>query len=529
MKKTFASALLAFASLAPLIAIAQATSPSASAPTVRTQDGALSGLTTTAGIRAFLGVPFAAPPVRELRWRPPQPVAKWSGVKRADRFAAQCMQARIYDDMVFRNAGTSEDCLYLNVWAPPAATGARLPVLVYFYGGGFQAGDGSEPRYDGESMARRGIVAVTMSYRLGVFGFLAHPELTRESPNGASGNYGLMDQWAALRWVRENIAAFGGDPAQVTIAGESAGSFSVSAQMASPLTRGLFARAIGESGAFMSAPPRSAAEATGVALGTQLDAPSLAGLRAVSAMELVMATNGRPNALRFWPIVDGWFIAESPNVTFAEGRQAKVPLLAGWNSQEGSWRGLVRGTPTPDSVRAVFARLYGANAPDAARAYPAESDAEAMQALTDLAGDQFIGFATWKWLEEHARTGGQPTWRYFYARPRPPMADAPADSPPPPSGAVHSAEIEYAMGNLASNRVFAWTPDDHKVSATMQSYFVNFIKTGNPNASGLPEWPAGAPDGSGRVRRMRIDVDSRAEDEPRGRYLFLDRMSPARR
>lgn len=528
MKLTLASAILALAWCAPLAANAQETSRRAPVPTVRTRLGVLSGATSSSGIRTFFGVPFAAPPVGELRWRPPQPPARWTGVRRADRFAAQCMQARIYDDMVFRNAGTSEDCLYLNVWAPPAATGTRLPVLVYFYGGGFQAGDGSEPRYDGESMARRGIVTVTMSYRLGVFGFLAHPELTRESPNGASGNYGLMDQWAALRWVRENISAFGGDPSQVTIAGESAGSFAVTAQMLSPLARGLFARAIGESGAFMSATPRSAAEATGVALGTQLRAPSLAALRAVSAMELVMATNGRPNALRFWPIVDGWFITESPHVTFAAGRQAKVPLLAGWNSQEGSWRGLVRGTPTPDSVRAVFSRLYGANAPDAARAYPAESDEQAMQALTDLSGDQFIGYATWKWLEEHARTGEVPTWRYFYARPRPPMLDAPAGSAPPPSGAVHSAEIEYAMGNLASNRVFAWTPDDYKVSETMQSYFEQFIKTGNPNRSGLPEWPTGAPDASGRARRMRIDVESRAEEEPRERYLFLDRMAARR-
>ncbi|HEX4683846.1 MAG TPA: carboxylesterase family protein, partial [Gemmatimonadaceae bacterium] len=216
-------------SFAPVLAAAQASAQ------IRTANGVVAGITAPSGIREFRGVPFAAPPVRELRWQPPQPVRDWTGVRPADRFADQCMQARVFSDMVFRNAGTSEDCLYLNVWAPAASganASARLPVLVYFFGGGFVAGDGSEPRYDGESLARRGIVVVTTSYRLGIFGFFAHPELTRESAHHASGNYGLMDQAAALRWVHDNIAAFGGDPSHVTIAGESAGSMSVSALMA---------------------------------------------------------------------------------------------------------------------------------------------------------------------------------------------------------------------------------------------------------------------------------------------------------
>jgi para-nitrobenzyl esterase len=204
-------------------------------------------------VKAFRGVPFAAPPVRENRWRPPQPVKNWAGARLADRFADQCMQARAFGDMMFRNSGVSEDCLYLNVWMPAnASASSALPVLVYYYGGGFVAGDGSEPRYDGESMAKRGIVVVTTSYRLGVFGFFSHPELTAESAHHASGNYSLMDQGAALQWVRDNIARFGGDPKKVTIAGESAGSFAVSAQMASPMARDLIAGAIGESGAFFS-------------------------------------------------------------------------------------------------------------------------------------------------------------------------------------------------------------------------------------------------------------------------------------
>lgn len=505
----------------PSLGAQAARARSAVVPRVTTTTGVVSGLTAESGVRMFRGIPFAAPPVGSLRWRPPQPAARWNGVRDATRFAAQCMQGRIYDDMMFRNSATSEDCLYLNVWTPRGMEGRRLPVLVYIYGGGFQAGDGSEFRYDGESMATRGIVVVTMNYRLGVFGFLAHPELTAESPNKASGNYGLMDQWAALHWVHDNIAAFGGDPAQVTIAGESAGSFSVSAQMVSPLARGLFARAIGESGAFMSATPREGAEANGVAFGKLVRASTLAELRALSAWELLIATSGRPGVPSFWPIVDGWFIPESPAAIYAAGRQARVPLLAGWNSQEGSWRAYLRTTPTSDSARGVFTRLYGERAGDAMRVYPIATDAQAEQSLTDLSGDQFIGYSTWAWLEAHAKTSGQPIYRYYYAHPRP----APSDAKPGdviPKGAVHSAEIEYAMGNLATNHVYPWTADDHAVSATMQAYFANFIKTGDPNAVGLPRWPTGGVDAGGVAMRMRIDVVPKAEEEPRGRYLFLE-------
>ncbi|HNV77356.1 MAG TPA: carboxylesterase family protein [Gemmatimonadaceae bacterium] len=513
-------------SLSPLRVAAQGVSVRYAPPVVRTKDGAVRGIVAASGVHVFRGIPFAAPPVGDLRWKAPQPTPKWSGARAANRFAAQCMQRRVFDDMVFRNAGTSEDCLYLNVWVPPTGASTRRPVLVYFYGGGFSAGDGSEPRYDGERMAARGIVVVTMSYRLGIFGFLAHPELSAESPGKASGNYGLMDQWAALRWVRDNIAAFGGDPAQVTIAGESAGSFSVTAQMVSPRARGLFARAIGESGAFLTGAPLADAVRQGATFGASLGATSLGDLRALSAMELLAAT-ARPGTPGFRPIVDGWFITEAPTATFAAGRQARVPLLAGWNSEESSWRALLRTPPTSDSARAVFARVFGDKASEAARHYPIATDAEAMQSLTDLAGDQFIGHGTWKWLDEHARTGGQPVWRYFYARPRPTPTSG--SNAPLPTGAVHSAEIEYAMGNLALNRAFAWTPDDHRVSATMQGYFANFITSGDPNGAGLPTWPPGAVDASGVARRMRIDVDSRSEDEPRGRYLLLDSVGFMRR
>jgi para-nitrobenzyl esterase len=516
----------------------------AGAPRATTTRGVVRGIALPSGVRAFRGIPFAAPPVRDLRWKPPQPVARWQGVRAADRFANQCMQARVFGDMMFRNAGVSEDCLYLNVWTPrDARLKAGLPVLVYFYGGGFVAGDGSEPRYDGESMATRGIVVVTMSYRLGIFGFFAHPALTAESPHRASGNYAYMDQAAALRWVRDNIAAFGGDPNQVTIAGESAGSASVSAQMASPLAKGLFARAIGESGALMGgnlgATTRASAEQNGVRFADMVGARSLSALRALSATEL-LESSSRPGAPRFGTIVDGWFFPKAPSETFAAGEQSRVPLLAGWNSEEMSGRALLQDEPTAEKVRAVYAQQFGARAAEAEKFFPLGTSDQIAQSLTDLAGDRFIAYNTWKWLEEHARTSGQPVYRYLYARPRPATVEAGVTAnlaggvtrggtaaPAPVSrGAVHSAEIEYAMGNLHLNPVFAWTDEDRKVSQTMQGYFANFIRTGNPNGAGLPEWPTGGVDASGNARRIRIDVETRAEQEPRARYLFLDSAPP---
>jgi para-nitrobenzyl esterase len=514
-------ALLMTATIA--MATASAQTPG---PRVATADGIVAGVTLPSGVRVFKGVPFAAPPTRGLRWKPPQPARRWDGVRPADRFAAQCMQARLFSDMVFRNEGMSEDCLYLNVWTASASSAERMPVLVYFFGGGFRAGDGSELRYDGESMARRGIVVVTTSYRLGTFGFFSHPELTRESARHASGNYALMDQTAALRWVQANIAKFGGDPRRVTIAGESAGSYAVSAQMASPLAANLFAGAIGESGSLLSAtsptPTLAESEQKGARFGAAVGAPTLAALRALSAIELLDAST-KPGVIGFGPNVDGDFLPASPAAIYAAGKQAHVPLLAGWNSEESGPRGVLQETPTPENVATLLSTTFGAQSAQAARVYPAANAQEALQAATDLASDRFIAYSTWKWLEEHGRTGGAPVYRYLFSRPRPPVVN-PAPGGTTPRGAVHSAEIEYAMGNLGSNKVFAWTPDDYAVSQTMQSYFANFVKTGQPNGPGLPSWPAGTPGPDGQVLRMRIDRESRAEAEPRARYLFLDQF-----
>ncbi len=500
------------------------------APRVKIDAGLLEGTVSPAGVRMFRGIPFAAPPVGELRWQPPRPVPAWKGVRSATGFGPRCMQLPIFSDMVFRSNDMGEDCLYLNVWAPVRKAAERLPVLVYFYGGGNVAGDGSEFRYDGESLARKGLVVLTVNYRLGVFGFLAHPELTRESPHHASGDYGLLDQAAALAWVRRNIAAFGGDPKRVTIAGESAGSIAVNAQMASPLSRGLIAGAIGESGAMIyptfAPAPLAVGEQDGLKFAGTLGAgaTSLAQLRALPADSLLRATAG-PGRGRFSVTLDGWFLPRSPEQIFAAGEQAHVPLLVGWNTEESGWRGLLGAQePTPENYVAAVRKLFGANADEALRLFPGSTPEQVMESATALAGARFIAYSTWKWAELQGRTGGRPVYRYLYAQPRPPSR---APSPnPPPRGAVHSAEIEYALGNLATNQVFAWTPEDHTVSAAMQAYFANFVKRGNPNGPGLPPWPASNSGDS--VRVMVLDTNPRAEPMRYGAgFRFLDRVYSA--
>jgi para-nitrobenzyl esterase len=454
-------------------------------------------------------------------------VKNWKGVRNADKFGPRCMQRTLpMADYWFRSNGMSEDCLYLNVWTPAKSDKQRLPVLVYIFGGGFQNGDGSEPRYDGASMARKGMVTVTLNYRTNVFGFFSHPELTKESPHHASGNYGLLDQVAALRWVQRNIATFGGDPKRVTIAGESAGSISVSALMASALSRDLIAGAIGESGAMLSSlPPRPLAEAEqeGVRFAAAAGASSLAALRAMTAeqiQEAVAKSSGPP----FSTDLDGYFLAKPLTEIYAAGEQAKVPLLCGSNSGEQGARGVL-GTsePTPENFANVVRKLYGDRAGEVLKAYAPTTPEEVIEAATELASARFIAYGTWKWAELQAKTGGQPVYRYLYAHPRPKLLPAAGSSgeAPPPRGAVHSAEIQYVMGNLPLDPRYAWEPADYKVSGVMQAFFANFITTGNPNGPGSPNWPAYTSDTHYQI--MRLDSDSHAEPEPHlDRYLALD-------
>ncbi|MEO5682917.1 MAG: carboxylesterase/lipase family protein [Chitinophagaceae bacterium] len=524
------------------VTVAQ-TNENSGSPVVKTVNGTLQGGIEKSGVHSFKGIPFAAPPVGELRWKAPQPVSNWQGPRDAKQFGSNGMQTNIFGDMAFRSQGMNEDCLYLNVWAP-AGNKKNLPVLVYFYGGGFVAGDGSEARYDGESMAAMGMVAVTVNYRLGVFGFMAHPELTKESPNHASGNYGLLDQTAALQWVQKNIAAFGGDPRHVTIAGESAGSVSVSAQMASPLSKDLIAGAIGESGSLLGtlrAMPLAAGEQTGVDFAKTVNANSLAALRAMPAEQLLQAAS-KFGPFRFSMTIDGYFLPKSPYEIYAAGEQAHVPLLAGWNSEEMNAR-MVMGTelPTKENFSKAIQKLYPDKADEVLKLYNPASDAEVEQVATELASDRFISFSTWKWTDMQLKTGGKPVYRYLFSRPRPAMSASmgnaapglaggvvkdttgkPAAKTPPAKGAVHSAEIEYAMGNLASNKVYEWTADDYKISKLMQAYFANFIKTANPNGAGLPQWPAVT--ANNPVQFINIDVNTKVETEKnRERYIFMDK------
>lgn len=499
---------------------------------VKTANGILEG-TFESGIRIFKGVPFAQPPVGELRWKEPQPVKSWTGVRKADKFGPRAMQRPLFSDMNFRSDGVSEDCLYLNIWTPATTSTQKLPVLVYFYGGGLVAGDGSEYRYDGESMARKGIVAITVNYRLSVFGFFSHPELTKESPHHASGNYGFLDQNAALQWVQQNIAAFGGDPKKVTIAGESAGSFSVSAQMASPLSKNIIAGAIGESGSLLgtSAPTSlSEAEQRGVRFSSAVNASSLAALRAMSANEILEAT-AKQGIPRFGAIVDGYFLPKPPVEIYAAGQQAHVPLLVGWNSEEDNYRSILeQNKPTIENYTKALQRLYGAKANDVLKVYNPTTDQDVEAVATALASDRFIAYGTWKWSDMQSKTGGKPVYRYWYLRPRPLTraqvnagADANAAKSQQAKGAAHSAEIEYALGNLPTNRVFDWQAEDYKISEIMQAYFANFIKTGNPNGIALPVWPAIQ---GNNVQVMHIDVNTRVQSEQhRDRYLFTDQSS----
>jgi para-nitrobenzyl esterase len=509
---------------------------------VKIENGIIEGLyDTRSGLQEYFGVPFAKPPVGDLRWKAPQPLENWKGVLPTKAFGPRPVQAIVFGDMNSRSAGMSEDCLYLNVWTPAKRNTTGLPVLVYFFGGGFVAGDGSEPRYDGASMAKKGIVVVTVNYRLNIFGFFAHPELSKEAPYKASGNYGLLDQHASLLWVQKNIAAFGGDPKKVTIAGESAGSVAVSAQMASPLSRNLISGAIGESGAGINPTlaPVSLVEAEKIGLEFAKNAgyPTLEQLRVLSTRE-VYEIYTESKRFGFPSVIDGYFYPKTIPEIFRAKQQAQIPLLLGWNSAEIPGMAFMQGLPyTEDNYRTKVKEAYPDNAEEVLKLYPQGSPRETELSATALASDRFIAYSTWKWFDLHRKNSSQPVYRYLYSKLRPPLVNQEkvpglaggtvdkenAPEIPDPVGAPHACEIEYCMGNLDLVKEYAWTKDDYTVSETMQNYFANFIIHGNPNGEKLPDWPAAKPNDT-TPPVMIIDVTSKAADaKDDARYLFLDK------
>ena len=507
---------------------------------VKTAEGILEGKDLS-GITVFKGVPFAAPPVGNLRWKDPQPVEKWEGVRKATEYGPNPMQEALFGDMNFGTKVNSEDCLYLNIWTPAKTMKEHLPVLIYFNGGGLMAGSGSEPRYAGDAMARKGIISITANYREGIFGFFAHPQLSKETSYKGSGNYGFMDQVAAIQWVKDNIEAFGGDPNRITIVGESAGSMSVSALMASPLCQGLFAQAMGSSGSVMGfnkVLTLKEAEQKGVKLAKQIGKKNIKDLRALPAEELMKLA-----AVKAIPTynIDGYFLTEQPTETYAKGNQTKVPLLIGGNNQEMSpWAVLAGKQPTVENLKAGAKAMFGDNVDEAFRLYGINSDKDVLeQPGINLASDLFLDYSTWKWGNMHKLTSGQPVYRYRYCHPRPAMAikgkvaglaggvvDAKEGQPqmPQDKGAVHSADIEYAMGTLPTNRVYDWQPEDYMVSDIFSQYYVNFVKTGNPNGLGLVEWPT--TNGKAVAPVLQIDVNTtvKTDEQMEKRYDFIDKI-----
>lgn len=496
---------------------------------------------THTGVQTYFGIPFAKPPVGNLRWKAPQPVTNWLGVKQTKKFGPRPMQTMVFGDMASRSDGVSEDCLYLNVWTSAKRTDKNLPVLVYFYGGGNVAGDASEPRYDGEALAKKGIVVVTCNYRLNIFGFMTHPELSAEAPYKASGNYGMLDQNAALKWVQKNIAAFGGDPKKVTIAGESAGSIGVSAQMASPLSKNLIAGAIGESGAginpTMAPVPLAEGEKQGVEFLQKAGIKSIKELRAMSTRDIYEIYN-ESRRFGFPIVIDNYFLPKSLPQIFTAKEQAQVPLLLGWNSAEIPGQAFMQGQPYKDeNFIARVKKEYPAGFEEVLKLYPHSTEKEVELSATQLASDRFISYSTWKWFDLHRNNSSQPVYRYLYSKIRPDLVDKSlasglaggtvrsenAPARPKPVGAPHACEIEYCMGNLHLVKDYAWTADDFKVSETMSNYFANFIKTGNPNGAKLPEWTL-AKAGDNTPPVMIIDVESKTEKAQNdARYEFLDK------
>lgn len=492
---------------------------------VKVEGGLVSGTPgKDAKILAFKGIPFAAPPVGSARWKAPAPVKPWSGTHAADKFGASCIQNIVAErkpwthEFMAHNE-ISEDCLYLNVWTAANSASEKRPVFVYIYGGGFQEGSTAVPVYDGEGLAKKGLVMVTVNYRVGVLGFLAHPELTKESGHNASGNYGLLDQVAALQWVRKNIAAFGGDPNNVTIAGQSAGGMSVHSLTTSPLAKGLFQRAIVESGGSniggggiaLRARTLADAEADGQKFAVSKGANALADLRAMTWQKLTEPVPGGSGGFRFAPIIDGYLQPMPIRETIQKGLQNDVPTLTGANL--GELGGLGPAAPvTAESFRTQAQKRYGNDAAEFLKLYPAANDEQARAAQEASSHDQSL-VSMYLWARERAKTAKTPAYLYLWdhALPGPDAARF---------GAFHTSEVPYVLNTLyMSDRPF--TEADHKIADMLSTYWANFAKTSNPNGGKLPKWES-----AGEAHEIMQVGDKTAPVPPAdaARFAFFEKV-----
>ncbi|MEO8404236.1 MAG: carboxylesterase family protein [Chitinophagaceae bacterium] len=470
MKRVFFSAMILFS----FVAMSQQPKQ------VKVDGGLLQG-SVEDGLTVYRGIPFAAPPVGELRWKAPQPAAKWEGVRMADKFAPGAMQG------INPPSGKSEDCLYLNVWSPAKSPKEKVPVLVWIYGGGFAVGYTSDPMYSGENLAKKGVVFVSIAYRVGQLGFLAHPELSAESPDHVSGNYGLLDMIAGLKWIKQNIAAFGGDPDKVTIFGESAGGIAVSMLCASPLAKGLFQGAISESGGSFG-PTRvttypgenmktlKQAEIDGQGFVQKAGVSSIAELRKMPA-DKVPSGFGMPNG---WPITDGYVIPDDQHNLYEAGKYNDVPILVGYNSDEGA---SFSPPKTPEDYIAGVQKRYGKFADDLIKAYPTNTSTVPKTAR-DLARDAAFGWQTWSWATLQAKTGKSKVFYYYFDQ----HPDYPQESPRYGYGSPHGQEVAYVFQHLDVSKPEI-TNTDKEIADAMSTYWTNFAKYGDPNGKGVPAWP----------------------------------------
>lgn len=502
-------------------------------PTVRMACGDLSGTATPAhAVFAFKGIPFAEPPVGALRWHAPVPPAPWSGVRPAKAYGPRCIQPELPADSIsfLGTEPESEDCLYLNVWTRSLERDAKLPVMVWIHGGGFTAGSGGLSIYDGTDFARRGVVLVTLNYRLGPLGFLVHPELTRQASHDAVGNWGLLDQIAALTWVRDNIESFGGNPDCVTIFGQSVGSSSVNCLMASPLASGLFHRAIGQSGGSVGPPgrpgggslmPLDVAEKVTLQVGETLGWRTLEDLRRASATDIQLRWP-RDRANRCWVTIDGRVIPADVHAIFSAGHQNDVPLLTGANGDEGTIR-----APAPDAAtwKAALVRTYGQDGETLYNAYGADTDVDTMSRR--LEGQITFNWQNWTWARLQAETGRQKVFAYHFSHAPPiPEHDVYCENRSTRFGAFHTAEIQYVFGTLGA-RPWPWQQADDALAETLGAYWVNFATSGDPNGAGLPPWPEFQ---TGTPTVQLIGADIAPGDLPeRARFDLLDQCMTRKR